>query len=209
MFLRFLTAFLLCTTMSFAQDFSRDGLMQIKEHAETMRESWITAFDQSVQVKDLKALTPLRQQNEEFLDKYISSLRRQYASGDVRPLMTAVTNYLQISRQFVKDIMEDAETLNPSDEAGIEAIQQRIADFGQKERIFLVEINNALLSEPAPTGIAIQAEEQLMESEEDSFDEPQGSVIEGRRRSSKGRLPHEMYEEGEEEDGRRKKRKRR
>ncbi len=186
---------LLMTFSSQAQDYSTRGLMDIKEQAEAHRLNWNKAFEEAVQTQNFSSLTEIRTNGERFLDRHISGTRRAFAAGDARPLLTAVNNYLQISRQFIKDVMVPAESLAGTDQEGINNIYQKISDFGQKEQMFLVDIENALLSEPQNQGVPVAAEEQMEEQEDELFEEPRGSVIEGRSRKTRGKLPHEQYEE--------------
>jgi hypothetical protein len=174
-----------------AQDYSNKGLMDIKEKVEANRVAWNKAFDDASVAKNFSSLRPLREADERYIDEQISGLRRLYAEGDGRALLSAVNNYLRIQKQFVKDIMVPAEAIEGS-EADIATINEKINSFGEKEKIFLVEINNALRIEGAEAGPAAPAKTDEEMEEEDMFQEPHGSVIEGREsRKSKGRLPHE------------------
>lgn len=177
-----------------AQDYSNRGLMEIKEQSEALRIAWTKAFDAALQSKDFSSLSGPRKAAERYIDTHLKGMRQLFAQGDGRALLTAVSNYLQIERQFVKDAMLPAETLRADDEAGAERVSQKIADFGQKERIFLVEINNALSTEGMDAGSPGGGidPEMMEDDEEEAFVEPRGSVIEGRPRKSRGKLPHEM-----------------
>ena len=187
-----------------AQDYSNRGLMDIKERSEALRMDWIKAFEAATQTKNFTSLAGIRQENEDFLERQISAIRRLYSEGDARALLTAVSNYLQIEKQFVKDVMLPAESIGANDQDEIEKVNQRIEDFGSKEKIFLVEINNALLIEGEKAGPAGASQSDLEMDEQDEFQEPHGSVVEGRHQRRTGKLPHEM----EQEKHRHKKRKR-
>ncbi|HRO43886.1 MAG TPA: hypothetical protein PL009_13700 [Flavipsychrobacter sp.] len=192
-----------------AQDYSNRGLMEIKDHSEGLRMAWIKSFDEAVQTKNFSALQPLRKENENYLDKHMLMIRRLYADGDGRALLSAVNNYMRIERQFVKDVMVPAEAFTANSQEGIDRTYQKIDDFGQKEKVFLIEINNAMRTESMDAGGAAgnNADAQMQEQEEESFDEPQGSVIEGRPKRKKGRLPHEQENNDEENSGKRSKKK--
>jgi hypothetical protein len=173
-----------------AQDYSNKGLMDIKEKVEANRVVWNKAFDDASAAKNFAALRPLREADEQYIDQQISALRRLYAEGDGRALLNAINNYLQIQKQFIKDIMVPAESI-AGNEADIATINEKISSFGEKEKIFLVEINNALRMEGPEAGPSTPAKVDE-EMEEDMFDEPHGSVIEGREaRKERRRLPHE------------------
>lgn len=191
-----LPAFLFCICYSVAvcgQDYSNRGLMEIKEKSESLRINWIKAFDDAVQSKNFPSLQPIRKENEVFLDKHMSMMRRLYAEGDGRALLSAVSNYMQIERQFVKDVMVPAESLAPGDQEGIDRIYQKIDDFGQKERAFLIDINNALRTEKMDAVAEGSGAPPEIQDEEDEPFEPQGSVIEGRKNRKKSKLlPHEQ-----------------
>jgi len=182
-----------------AQDYSNRGLMDIKEQSEGLRMAWIKAFDDAVQSKNFAELQALRQENEAYLDQHMMMIRRLYAEGDGRALLSAVNNYMQIERQFVKDVMVPAEAFTANSQEGIDRTYQKIDAFGQKEKIFLIEINNALRTESMDAGAAgSNGDLQMQQQEEESYDEPRGSVIEGRPARKKGRLPHEQA--GDDED---------
>jgi len=182
-----------CSAIARGQDYSNRGLIDIKEKSESLRINWIKAFDDAVQSKNFTSLRPIREENEAFLDKHMSMFRRLYADGDGRALLSAVNNYMQIERQFVKDVMVPAESLTPANQEGIDRIYQKIDDFGQKEKVFLIDINNALRTERMDAGPeGSGAPQEIQDEEEDRF-EPQGSVVEGKpiRKKSKP-LPHEQ-----------------
>lgn len=195
---------LFISTHAFAQsDFSNKGLMDIKEKSESLRTAWMKAFDDAVQSKNFSALAPLRSENEKFLDDNLSSLSRLYAHGDARALLTAVDNYLQIEKQFVRSVMIPAEKLGPDDKQGVDDIYKKINNFGQKEKIFLIDINNALVMEgnrgasasPAPS-------EEEKEEEFFEYEEQRGSMIEERQRK------HPTKEDSEDDGKKHRKRKR-
>lgn len=179
-----------------AQDYSNRGLMEIKDKSEALRMAWIKAFDEAVQRNNFAALQPIRQENESFLDKHMSVIRRLYAEGDGRALLSAVNNYMRIERQFVSDVMVPAEAFTANSREGIDRTYQKIDDFGQKEKVFLIDINNAVRSERMDEGgEGSAAQLQMQQQEEDAFDEPKGSVLEGRPSRKKGKLPHQQMGE--------------
>ncbi|HTM67039.1 MAG TPA: hypothetical protein VL093_12000 [Flavipsychrobacter sp.] len=162
-----------------AQDYSNKGLMDIKEKVEANRVTWNKAFDDASAAKNFSALRPLREADERYVDEQISALRRLYAEGDGRALLSAVNNYLRIQKQFVRDIMLPAESIE-GNETDIATINEKISSFGEKEKIFLVEINNALRTEGPEAGPSTPAKVDEEMEEEDLFQEPHGSMIEGR-----------------------------
>jgi hypothetical protein len=174
-----------------AQDYSNKGLMELKELSEAKRMAWMKAFDDAVQSQTFANLPPVRQDNESFLDRHISALRRMYAEGDARGLLNSVANYLQIQRQFVKDVMMPAESLTPSNTVGIENINSKIAAFADKEKTFLVDINNALLLEPNEVPPPPPPTDETADEGEE-MEEMRGSVVEERTKKRKGKLPHEQ-----------------
>jgi len=171
---------LLLTRVVYAQDFSNRGLLEIKDQSENLRTAWMKAFDDAVQSRNFSALAPIRKDNEVFLDKNISGIRRLTAEGDGRGLLTAVANYLQIEKQFVRDAMIQAETINGSNQEAIDRIYQKINDFGQKEKAFLVDINNALATEKEDAAPPSSVTPDSRISDDDEFEEPHGSVVEGK-----------------------------
>jgi hypothetical protein len=202
-FLLTAVAVLAFSITGFSQDYSNRGLMDIKEQAEDRHGQWDQAFEVAVEKGSFASLAPRRQENERFLDHQIIALKRLFAQGDGRALLTTVTNYLQIQKQYVKDVMIPAEKLTPTNKDGIEDIRTRINQFSQKEKVFIVEINNALRTEredvgPAPIGIDPATGPDEVEEEQ------RGSVIEGKTKiKRKGKLPHEVMDtEGLEEEPR-------
>lgn len=204
-----LTIFLVCMAFALrAQDYSNRGLMEIKDKSEGLRMAWIKAFDEAVQRNNFAVLQPIRQENESFLDKHMSVIRRLYAEGDGRALLSAVNNYMRIERQFVRDVMVPAEAFTANSREGIDRTYQKIDDFGQKEKVFLIDINNAVRSERMDEGgEGGAAQLQMQQQEEDAFDEPKGSVLEGRPSRKKGKLPHQQMGDDEEEKPRKSKKK--
>ncbi len=174
-----------------AQDYSASGLMQIKEQSEAQRMEWNKNFDEAVQSKDFSKLAPVRQQAEGYLNREISALKRLYAQGDGRSLLTAVSNYLQIEKQFVKDAMVPAESLKADDQSEIEKIYQKITDFSNKEKAFIIEINNALRSEPN----AAPPQEEPEVSDDGAYSEEDAMEKEKAKPRRKGKLPHELADE--------------
>jgi len=185
----FLLIFSFC---SHAQDLSNKGLMNIIDQSEAQRINWLKLFDEGVSAKSLTALNSTRTQYESFLDKNLSSIRRLYSEGDGRALLTAVSNYLQIERQFVKDVMVPAEAISPTNQEDVDKVYKKINDFGQKEKTFLIDINNALATEGMEEGnpTAVSKEQEL--NADDAYEDSKGSVIEERKQKRKGKLPHEQ-----------------
>jgi len=201
--IRFLifVAMVAITGSVYAQDLSNQGLMDIKDHSETLRTSWMKAFDDAVQSKNFSSLTALRQENETYIDNNLGAMRRLTAEGDGRGLLTAVGNYLQIERQFVKDVMIPAESLTASNQEGIDKTYRKINDFGDKERAFLIDINNALATERTDAGPASPAAQEPEMDADEAYEEPKGSVVEGRHRKGKGKLPHEQAKDERRKKG--------
>ena len=183
---------LLSACASTGQDYSNRGLMELKEISEHKRMAWVTAYDDAVQTKSFSALTPIRQDDETFLDRNISALRRMYAEGDARGLLNSVANYLQIQRQFVKDVMVPAEGLTAANTEGMQKVYDKISAFAEKEKTFLVDINNALLLEPDEAPPAPPSQNETADEEEEEMEEMRGSVVEERRKKSRPKLPHEQ-----------------
>jgi hypothetical protein len=185
------TAF--CLSFAFsssAQDYSNRGLVEIKEQADSRRLDWNKVFDDAMAGNNTAGLAAARKATEMYLDAHLPALRRLYAEGDGRGLLTSVTNYLQIQKQFVKDVMVSAESIKPGDQAEIDKINQKIDAFAQKERIFLVEINNAMATEPEDNGSPEPVTDQDEEREE--YEEMRGSVVEERQKVKRSeKLPHE------------------
>lgn len=175
-----------------AQDYSNRGLMQIKNQSESLRLNWLNAFDKAIGTSRFAGLQPLRKENEQFIDEQLSALRRIYAQGDARALLKAVTNYLQIEKQFVLNAMIPAESIKEAAEEEIEKINQQISDFNQKERVFLIEIENALAMEGENLGAQAEIDPEMNEDEDSSYEAPQAAPS-GRKmkKSGKGNLPHE------------------
>ncbi|MBS1588438.1 MAG: hypothetical protein JST52_02370 [Bacteroidetes bacterium] len=185
----FLFIFSFC---SHAQDLSNKGLMSIIDQSDAQRVNWMKLFDEAIAAKSLTALNPTRIQYESFLDKNLSSIRRLYAEGDGRALLTAVSNYLQIERQFVKDVMAPAESISPANQEDVDKVYKKINDFGQKEKSFLIDINNALATEGMEEGnpAAVSKEQEL--NADDAYEDSKGSIIEERQQKRRGKLPHEQ-----------------
>lgn len=169
------------------------GLLEIKDEADAGRITWTDAFEEGVKLQSFSALPEIRQAVQSNIEQRLVTLRRMYAGGDGRELLTAVTNYLIIQQQFVKNVMVPAESLQPSDQTGIESIRQQINNFSGKEKAFLIDINNALRNAPEP-GTALQQEPD----EEDGFtaEEQEKAAIEREQKKPrrKYKLPHERAE---------------
>lgn len=183
-----------------AQDFSNRGLVQIKEQTESLRLQWNKSFEDALINKNFTSLSPQRVQLEKVLDQHIATFRQMIAQGDERPLLVAVNNYLQIQKQYLKNTMIPAEGLKSSDADGISKVNQQTAEFAQKERVFLLEYNNAVSTSNMDEGPAPKLDNQEEENEDDMEEkrntERRGSVIgDSPRMKKKGKLPHEMTEE--------------
>lgn len=200
---KYISLFLLIFIVSFsaiAQDYSNRGLVQIKEQTENLRLQWNKSFEEALINKNLTVLTPQRIQLEKVLDQHITSFKQMIAQGDERPLLVAVNNYLQIQKQYLKNTMAPAEGLKVSDAESISRINQQTAEFAQKERVFLLEYNNALSTSNMDEGPTPKIDNSEEENEEDIEEkrniERRGSVIgDSPRMKKKGKLPHEMTEE--------------
>jgi hypothetical protein len=191
-FLKLSLVVLLTVRAAIAQDYSNRGLMELKEISENKRMAWVAAYEDAVQTKTFSALPPIRQDDERFLDKNVSALRRMYAAGDARGLLNSVANYLQIQRQFVKDVMIPAEALTPANTEGIQKVYDKISAFAEKEKTFLVDINNALLLEPDDAPQTQPSQNDTADEEDEEMEEMRGSVVEERRKKSRTKLPHEQ-----------------
>ncbi len=183
-----------------AQDYSNRGLVQIKEQTESMRLQWNKVFEEALINKNFTTLPIQRLQFEKILDQHIQTFRQMMSQGDERPLLVAVNNYLQIQRQYLKNTMIPAEGLKSSDADGISKVNQQTAEFAQKERIFLLEFNNAASTSNMDEGPTPKVDNQEEENEDDLEEkkntERRGSVIgDTPRMKKKSKLPHEMTEE--------------
>lgn len=170
-----------------------------------LRLNWVKAFEDAVQSKNFRSLQPVRLENEQFLTQHMNVIRRLYAEGDGRALLSAVNNYMRIEQQFVRDVMTPTENFTANSQADIDKTYRKIEDFGEKEKAFLIDINNALRTEGLEAGSQAATDTNLQQEEEDVFEEPQGSIIEGRPKRKKGKLPHEQ--DSDEDQGKKKKRK--
>lgn len=189
-----------------AQDYSRHGLMEIKDQSEAARLDWNKAFDQAVETKNFKGLAKQRQALEQFMDLHLNNMRKLAAQGDARALLTAVDNYLQIQKQYIKNIMIPAESLDGNDPEAIEKVNSQTVEFMQKERIFLMEINNALAASTEPdvpvADPKMDQDDEEMEGDEEEEDVKahQTSVVGDRPKAKKRtKLPHEAYNEDSKE----------
>lgn len=186
---------------------SNNDLMVVKEESEARRLQWNNQFENALKAGNLSILPEARTRFEAFLDQQTLRLRRIMGTGDGRALLTAVTNYLVIQKQYVRDVMKPAEGLQPADAEAIARVQQKIVDFSQKERVFLIEINNALVSSPEPTPVGQPSVNPPDDAEEE---EPQAPERTGRRKSARTRqtaeadseeaprrrkLPHELADD--------------
>lgn len=178
----------------FAQ-LSNSDLLNIKEQADARKLAWSKAFDEGISNKSFATLPALRTATETYIEEQLHLLNRMYASGDARELLSAVSNYLQIQKQFVKDVMIPAETLNPNDEEGINAVNRRIGDFTNKEKMFLIDINNAIRSTPEP--IPLVDQEMNQDDEPEQLSEEEIKKREEAKPHRKGKLPHESANDRE------------
>lgn len=167
----------LSAAASYAQDYSNQGLIHIKEQSEEGRLDWDKAFDAAVASNNFSALAAIRQANEKYLDDHLSGMRRLYAEGDGRALLSAVNNYLQIERQFVKDVMIPAESLKPNDKDGVAGIYQKITEYSQKEKMFVIDISNAIQTLPPPSAESPATLDSEMNIDNE---DARGSIIEDR-----------------------------
>lgn len=194
----------LTTVQLFAQ-LSNAQIMKIKEDADDGKSLWMKLFEDSYSRKNMSGLSGLRKANEDFLNENVSKLSRMYAEGDGRELVITVKNYLMIERQFVRDVMIPAESLNPEDEEGYNALNKKIADFTQKERPFEIDITNALRSSPEPMIAepqeADEPEEQLTQDHAD--DDNDNDNDEEAMSDKREKFPHEKYNEGKKKKRRR------
>jgi hypothetical protein len=181
-----------CGLNCYAQ-LSNAQIMEIKDNADDGKSLWIKYFEEGFAKNTLTDLSPLRKTNEEFLTGNISKLGRMTAEGDGRELLTAVRNYLVIQKQFVKDVMVPAESLKPGDNDTYEMLSRKISESAEKERSFLIDINNALRLSPDP--VAAEAPEPE-EPEEQELSEEEIKKREEAKPRHKGKLPHETYNEG-------------
>jgi hypothetical protein len=136
------------------------------------------------------------------MDRQAGAIRDVLVTGDDRPLLTATLNYIQINKGFAKSVMKKAETLKKENEEGIAGINRSITEFGDKERMFAIEVNNAIASskeEEPEEQIAPEEkpeEDPNTEAEEES---PKKSAKEKKTKAKKGeegsqrrKLPHEI-----------------
>jgi len=200
---KIISFFLLIFLVSFsvtAQDFSNRGLVQIKEQTESLRLQWNKVFEEALINKNFTTLPIQRLQLEKILDQHIQTFRQMMSQGDERPLLVAVNNYLQIQKQYLKNTMVPAESLKTTDIEGISRVNQQTAEFAQKERVFLLEFNNAVSTSNMDEGPTPKVDNQEEENEDDMEEkrntERRGSVIgDTPRMKKKSKLPHEMTEE--------------
>ncbi len=192
-------------SFSNAQDYTNRGLLQIKEQSETARLNWNKAFDEAVQNKNLALLIPQRHLLERFLDMHIANMKQIMAQGDERGLLTTIANYLQIEKQYLKNVMVPAEAVKPTDAEAIARVNQQTIEFGQKEKFFLLEINNAIATSgeddiPPPQKQTNNKQEE--DEEEGVVNAKNKSAVMGDEPEAKThkKLPHEiMDQEGIEE----------
>ncbi len=203
--LSFVLFFLFLALHAGAQDYSNRGLMDIKDQSELLRMNWVKAFEDAIRSHNFAALPALRKENEQYLDKHLAVLGRMYAEGDGRALLTAVRNYMQIERQFVRDAMVSAEAIDGNSQEAIDRVYRKINEFGEKEKMFLVDINNAIATEGLNAGgdAGAPADEGISDDEE--FEQPHGSVVEETSPRRRGRLPHERGGSDDDEKQARKK----
>lgn len=178
---------LLATSFANAQ-LSNNDILGIKETTDQKLGAWNSAFDQGVEQKSFAALPALRTDFENFLNENISVLSRLYATGDARPLLTAVKNYLQIHKQFVRTIMQQAEATDPANEEAVSNVNRGIGDFAAKTKPFLIDINNALRDSPEPMP---QVDQEMNEDEPAPANQEEIKKNQESKPRRKGKLPHE------------------
>lgn len=189
-------------SFSNAQDYTNRGLLQIKEQSEMARLNWNKAFDEAVQNKNLASLMPQRLQLERFLDMHIANMKQIMAQGDERGLLTTIANYLQIEKQYLKNVMVPAEAVKPTDAEAIARVNQQTVEFGQKEKFFLLEINNAIATSGEDDIPPPQKQTNNKQEDEGVVNAKNKSAVMGDEPEAKKhkKLPHEiMDEEGTEE----------
>lgn len=187
---------ILATNMVKAQ-LSNNDLLGIKETTDQRLGAWNNAFDEGVAKKSLATLPTLRGDFEKFLNENISVLSRLYASGDARPLLTAVKNYLQIHKQFVRTTMQQAEATDPTNPDEVSKINRGIGDFASKTKPFLIDINNALRDSPEPMP---QVDEEMTQDEPTPTNPEEVKKKQETKPRRKGKLPHEKEEAPKQEE---------
>lgn len=178
---------LLFTTIAHAQ-LSNNDILGIKENTDQRLGAWNNAFDQAVEKKNLAGLPTLRVDFEKFINDNLSVLSRLYATGDARPLLTAVRNYLQIHKQFERTTMQQAETIDPANPDDVSKINRGIGDFASKTKPFLIDINNALRDSPEPMPMV---DEEMNQDEPAATNPDEVKKKEDAKPRRKGKLPHE------------------
>jgi len=174
---------------SFAQ-LSNAQVLQLKENADDYKMTWTKLFEDGYNAKDMNRLPAARQTTEAYLTEQISKLGRMSAEGDGRDIVTAVRNYLVIQKQFVKDIMIPAESLQPGDAQTYDELNRKINDFGEKEKTFLIDISNAIRSSPEPE----MRYQEPEESDQEELSEEEIKKKEEAKPRRKEKLPHELYD---------------
>lgn len=194
-----------------AQEYmSNAHLMAVKEQSEGQRLAWNKLFDEAVATNKFNQLPLARQQYEQYLEQIGQRLRRLLAEGDGRALLTAVNNYVTIQKQFARDIMRPAEEVTAEKTEDIARINQKITEFSQKERVFLIEIDNAIVSSPEPPP-PVDPAMNVDDSEEEEAAEDSGKKKSRRNErsensrpkrektrsddSNRKKLPHEIADE--------------
>lgn len=189
-----------------AQDYTNRGLLQIKELSEKARLDWNKSFDDGIQNKNLAALKTQRQMLELFLDQQLANMKQLMAQGDERALLTTIANYFQIEKQYVKNVMIPAESIKPTDAEAVARVNQQMIDFGQKEKYFLLEINNALATsgnDDIPPPPAQQTKGTQGEDEDEAVENAKNkSAVMGDEPEAKKhkKLPHEIMDEEDTEE---------
>ncbi len=190
--------------MANAQDaMSNRNLLSLKDGSEAMRQAWSKTLDDAIAKNDFSALTPQRENFEKYLRGNGMKMRRMIGEGDGRPLLTAMNNYFQILNQFVKDVMIPAESLTAEKTDEIQTVERRINEFGQKEKIFLIEINNAIVNSAEPPSRVDPEMNADDEPEDADTDEDAKPVKKSKKekaapRGDRKKLPHEVYDETHE-----------
>ncbi|RZJ33283.1 MAG: hypothetical protein EOO18_09125, partial [Chryseobacterium sp.] len=137
---------------------------------------------------------------EQFIENHLLQIRKLMSQGDARALLTSVNNYLQIQRQYVRNVMIPAESFAADDPEALEKVTRQNSDFQQKEKIFLIEINNALAS--TRDDIPAQVDPEMSEDEEeDAAEETEKAEKPAARKGQpRKKLPHEEYDEEHADD---------
>ena len=172
---------------------SNAQLIAIKDDADDGKALWMKYFEEGYANKNMNELPALRGTFEKFLLDNISRLSRMNAEGDARELLTAVKNYLVIEKQFVKDVMVPAESLKPGDDDTYQMLTRKMNESANKEKAFLIDIDNAIRSSPEPI---ITEPTEPEEPEHAEVSDKDSEEVKEEKPHRKEKLPHEVYDEG-------------